>query len=126
MLAIFGPIYAGILATLARGWRQPIAWVVSVGVFGVLSPVLWLAALRPLLVDRLWRLPRTWYEAGFAVAALYLFFAAFEFATGWTPTKYGSHPIPRAHGFFWVWRASVPLLIALGFYAVEKRRARSA
>ncbi|HEY1662862.1 MAG TPA: hypothetical protein VGI03_10625 [Verrucomicrobiae bacterium] len=71
---------------------------------------------------RLWKLPRSWYEACFALTILYFFYALFIFVTGYTPSKYDSHPIQRGAGFYLVYLAMIPLSVGLVAYWIEKRK----
>jgi hypothetical protein len=88
-----------------------------------LSALTWFAGLRPFLKDGLWRLPRSWYEAGFSMALLFAFLAAWILVTGYTPTRYNSHPIARIRGFDYLEWAAAPLTIGLVAYVFEKRNA---
>ncbi len=83
--------------------------------------LLWFTS-RPLVIKRLWRVPRSWYEAGFALTLLYLFYAVFIFVTGYTPSKYASHAVPRAASLLWLYRSIFPLSIGIVAYMLEKRR----
>jgi len=56
---------------------------------------------------------RSWYEAGFATSQVYLFYAVFIFVTGYTPSKYDSHPIDRSNGWWLVLIALIPLSMPL-------------
>src|SRR5438445_9319088 len=69
---------------------------------GSLAALVWWLGVRPLIAKRLWRIPRTWYEGGYALASVFAVYAAFIFLTGRTPTRYGSHPIAREAGFYWL------------------------
>jgi hypothetical protein len=88
---------------------------------GGLAALIWWLGVRPLLAKRLWRIPRTWYEAGYALAAVFTVYAVFVFVTGHTPTRYGSHPIAREAGFYWLLIALLPLAIGAGAHLWERR-----
>jgi hypothetical protein len=121
VIALFAPFLLALASLLVRRGIQ--RWTDAVGaVVFVMVAFIWFAGVRILVADRLWRLPRTWFEAAFSLAALYAFYALFIFVTGYTPTKYGSHPVPRAAGFIWVYRAFVPFLVGVGAYALERRK----
>jgi len=103
----------------------PDHWLSSAGYLGLLafmSVLLWFTSLRLLLASHLWRQSRSWYESCFGIAVVFLFYAAFIFVTGYTPTKYASHPVPREAGFFWLGCTIIPLVVGSIAYFWEKRR----
>jgi hypothetical protein len=121
LVFLFVPVFLGLFSILARGAFED--WLTSglfLGAFAFLATVLWFVAMRPLVADRLWRLPRSWYEASFALTAVFLFYGIFILVTGYLPSKYGSYPVSREAGFMWLSRASIPLLIGVVAYAYEK------
>ncbi len=67
------------------------------------------------------RIARSWYEAGFATYLVYLFYAVFIFVTGYTPSKYNSHPLDRVEGWWYLLISFVPLSIAIIAYIYDKR-----
>jgi hypothetical protein len=73
-----------------------------------------------LIGHRLWKIPRTWYEGCFGIGILYTFFALFTFVTGYTPSKYHSHPVPRSAGFIFLYWAIVPLIIGSAAYFYDR------
>jgi hypothetical protein len=73
-----------------------------------------------LIGQRLWKIPRTWYEALFAVGLLYMFFALFTFVTGYTPSKYNSHPVPRGAGFIFLYWSAAPLLVGSAIFVYDR------
>lgn len=89
-----------------------------VAVFG------WFVSLRTLIADGLWRLPRTWYEAMLALAALYVFYGVFILVTGYIPSKYHSHQVPRTSGIIWLYRALAPSVIGAIIYPYSRHPRR--
>jgi Ca2+/Na+ antiporter len=69
-----------------------------------------------------WRLARSWYEASFALAVLYLFYAVWIFVTGYTPVKFNSRPIPREYVFTWLAIAIVPFVVGIIAYLRERKK----
>jgi hypothetical protein len=121
LVALLAPLVVG----LARTFHPSIIQILlPLVLLLVLSAFLWFAAVRPLIAQRLWRLPRSWFEASFAIAGLYALYAAFVFITGYTPSRFDSHPIARVHGFDWLLTAAVALAIGLVAYALDKRKSR--
>ncbi len=48
------------------------------------------------------------------------FFALFTFVTGYTPSKYNSHPVPRSAGFIFLYWAVVPLILGIATYVYDR------
>jgi hypothetical protein len=51
---------------------------------------------------------------------LYTLFALFTFVTGYTPSKFHSHAVPRSRGFLFLYWAAVPLIVGTVAYVYEK------
>ena len=87
----------------------------------LLGAFTWFISLRPLIQERWWLLARSWYEASFVLAALYVFYGVWIFVTGYTPVRFNSHIIPRDYGFNWLAIACFPFLIGIIAYLYEKK-----
>jgi hypothetical protein len=126
LLALMAPFIIGLLRVLpthsnAQWWRWPLLG----GVALFFMTLLWFVSVRPLLQQSLWKEPRTWYEGCFGIGILYTFYAAFVFVTGYTPTRYHSHPVPRSTGVIYLYWAAVPLIIASASYVYAARGKKS-
>ena len=97
-------------------------WPIFLALILFFTALVWFLSLRPLIGQGLWKIPRTWYEACFVVAILYSVFALFVFVTGYTPSKYHSHPVPRRAGFIFLYWAVIPLIVGSAFYVYDKYR----
>jgi hypothetical protein len=121
ILFLFAPMATTLFSLLINS--TPYQWLSFAALlvcFAFFSLLLWVSSLQPIFAGKLWRIPRSWYEAGFALAAIYTFFALFIFVTGYTPSKYNSHPTPRAAGVIWLYRACFPLLVGVAARVYEK------
>jgi hypothetical protein len=116
------PLVVRLLLTLIG--RQTFFWTDAVGLGCAifLGALVWLGSLRPLIREGWWRLARTWYEASFALAGLYLFYAFWIFVTGFTPVKFNSRPISRGYGFIWLAIAILPFVIGIVAYRRDKKK----
>ena len=103
---------------------QTFLWTdgVGLGCALFLGAFAWLISLRPLLREGWWQLPKSWYEASFALTMLYLFYGIWIFITGYTPVKFNSKPIPREYGFNWLAIAIVPLVVGFIAYRMDKNK----
>jgi len=119
-LFFFAHFLAGFISLLLREGFLNWSSYIYLSCIGILSVFIWFGSLRPLISSKLWRIPKSWYEASFALATLYFIYALIVFVTGFTPTKYGSHPIPREAGFIWLIRAGTFSLVGLIAYIYEK------
>ena len=124
-LLLVGPLVAGLLKywpgfNAARPW----VWLIFLPLIVLFAGLLWYISLRPLIRQSLWKLPRTWYEGCFGIAVLYFFYAVFVFVTGYTPSKYNSHAVPRSAGVLYLYWAAAPLVIGSAFYFYDKRVAK--
>ncbi len=120
-LILLVPSFVG----LARRWpsgssSQWWAWPVFLTLLVFLAALLWFISLSPLIRQHLWTTPRTWYEACLGIAALYMIFALFTFVTGYAPSKFNSHPVPRSSGFIFLYWALVPLVVGSITYFYDK------
>ena len=102
------------------GWE----WFFLLAVVLALSVLVWFISLRPLIRQDLWRTARSWYEACFGITALYVFFALFVFVSGYTPSKYNSHPVARSAGIVYLYWAVTPFITGCVFYLQERYRNR--
>lgn len=100
------------------------AWPLYVALTVFFAALLWFCSLRPLIRQRLWKIPRTWYEGCLGVAMVYIFYALFVFVTGYSPSKYNSHPVPRSAGVIFLYWALAPLIIGSAFYVYDKGKKR--
>lgn len=124
-LILFVPFFAG----LARQWpggsaSQWWAWPLFLTLLVVLTTLIWFISLGPLIRQHLWKIPRTWYEACLGIGVLYTLFALFTFVTGYSPSKFNSHPVPRSSGFVFLYWAFVPLIVGSVTYVCDKYRQR--
>jgi hypothetical protein len=110
-----------ILVLLQDSIPNPLFGLVGVVCLILLSVLLWFLSIRSLISQKLWRNPRSWYEACFALSAVYLFYALFIFVTGYTPTKYNSHSVSRDAGFYWLYIACPPFLVGLAAYVYGRK-----
>ncbi len=122
-LLLFAPFFVG----LARLWPTSSApkwwsWPLFLALLLSFAVLVWFVSLRPLIRQRLWIIPRTWYEACFGIGILYTFFALFTFVTGYTPSRYNSHPVPRSAGFVFLYWAVVPLIVGSATYVYDRYR----
>ena len=120
-LLLLAPIVVGLVRRWPGGhapqwWAFPLLLLLLL-IFTVLA---WFLGLRPLIRQDLWKVPRTWYEACFAVGILQTFYALDVFATGYTPAKYGSHPVPRSSGLIYLYWAVLPLVVGTASYVYDK------
>ena len=121
MLLLLAPFVVGFLRLWptrgASGWWQ---WPLFLVLALLFLSLIWFLSLRPLIRQRLWMIPRTWYEACFGITVLYMIYALFVFVTGYTPSKHASHPVPRSAGFIYLYWAAAPLTIGGAFYFYDK------
>lgn len=117
------PLVFQLLWLVAR--RGLAAWSDFVGLACALSlgGLVWLISLRPLCKERTWRSAQTWYQASFALSALYVIYALWIFVTGTTPGKTGGRPISREYGFTWLGFAALPLVVGAIAYLIHKQKA---
>jgi hypothetical protein len=123
LLFLFAPFLERSVSLLLQDGSSIPMKLVALACLVLLSLLLWFLSVRPLISAKLWCIPRSWYEASFALSAVFLFYAVFIFVTGYTPTKYASHAVPRDTGLYWLYAAGLPFLIGLAAYVYEKRKA---
>jgi hypothetical protein len=121
LLLLLAPLFAG----LVRRWptsssSQRWAWPLYIVLLLLLTVLAWFLSVRPLIRQRLWIISRTWYEALLGIGSVYIFFALFTFVTGYTPSKYNSHSVPRSAGFLFLYWAVVPLILGSAIYVYDK------
>lgn len=97
-------------------------WPLFLALLLFFTVLLWFLSLRPLARQGLWKIPRTWYEACFGIGILFIFFALFTFVTGYTPSKYNSHPVPRSAGLIFLFWGVIPLIIGGAAYVYDKHK----
>lgn len=114
------PLLIGLFRQWPNHASQWWAWPLFLLLVLFLSALAWFIPLRLLIRRRLWALPRTWYEACLGIAFLYIFYALFVLATGYTPSKYHSHPVPRSASLIFLYWAAIPLIVGAAFYVYEK------
>ena len=116
------PLVLQLLWLVAR--RGLAAWTDVVGLACALflGGLVWLISLRPLFKERAWRSARTWYEALFALAAVYAFYALWIFVTGTTPGRAGGQEISRAYAFTPLAIAALALVVGATLYLTRKRK----
>jgi hypothetical protein len=120
-LLLLAPFFVG----LVRKWptsntSQWWAWPLYLALLLFFAVLVWFLSLRPLIRQGLWKIPRTWYESCFGIGILYTFFALFTFVTGYTPSKYSSHPVPRSAGIIFLYWAIVPLIVGSANYIYDR------
>jgi hypothetical protein len=120
---LLAPIFVGLVrrpptSSAAQWW----AWPLFLALLLFFVVLVWFISFRPLIRQCLWKVPRTWYEACFGIGILYTFFALFTFVTGYTPSKYSSHPVPRSAGFIFLYWAVVPLVVGSATYTYDRYR----
>jgi hypothetical protein len=121
-LLLLGPFLVGLVRrSPTRSASQSWEWALFLALLIFFAALVWFISLRPLIRQRLWKIPRTWYEACFGIGILYIFFALFTFVTGYTPSKYNSHPVPRSAGFIFLYWAVVPLIVGSATYVYDIR-----
>ncbi len=120
-LLLILPVFLGLVRLWPAGralhWWT---WPLYLALLLFFSVLVWFLSLRPLLRQGLWRIPRTWYEACFGVSVVYAFFALFTFVTGYSPSKYHSHPVPRSAGFLFLYWAVIPLILGSAVYLYDR------
>lgn len=101
-------------------------WIDAIILLAVLflAAILWFSSVRPLASQGTWKLPRSWYKGCFALAVLFLLYAAFIVAFGRTPSRYHSRPVPRHYALYWLEAAALPALAGGAAFLVEKRKRR--
>jgi len=120
-LLLFAPFFVGLVRRWATsGASQWWTWPLFLTLLLFFAALLWFISLRLLIRQRLWIVPRTWYEACFGICMLYTLFALFTFVTGYTPSKYNSHPVPRSAGFIFLYWAIVPLVVGSATYIYDR------
>ena len=120
-LLLLAPFFVGLVRKWpTRSASQWWAWPLFLALLLFLTVLVWFVSLRPLIRQRLWTVPRTWYEACFGIGVLYTFFALFTFVTGYTPSKYNSHPVPRSAGLIFLYWAIVPLILGSAAYVYDR------
>ncbi len=105
-------------ADARHGWQ----WAIFLAVLLLLTALVWFISLRPLIRQELWKIPRTWFEGCFGISVLYAFFALFVFVTGYTPSKYNPHAVPRSSGVVYLYWAVIPFIIGCACYAYDRYR----
>jgi hypothetical protein len=120
LLTLFAPFIVGLLKLWPEGGAQIWAWPIFLVLTLFSSALIWFVSLRPLIRQQLWKIPRTWYEACFGITLLYLIYALIVFVTGYTPSKYNSHRVPRSAGVIFLYRAAAPLIVGVAFYLYGK------
>jgi hypothetical protein len=122
LAVLFVPLIVRCLVVLAAkttyGWMDALVLLCVL----LLCSVVWLASIRPLAAEGRWKEPRSWYEAAFALAALFLVFGLYIIAAGRTPSRFNSRPVPRVSGVRWLEMAAVPGAVGIAAYLWEKRR----
>ncbi|HEY1763617.1 MAG TPA: hypothetical protein VGF85_01760 [Opitutaceae bacterium] len=118
------PRLAIVRCTVFLAGKPAYTWIDGIVVLCIafLCAVLWLASIPPLKSEGSWKTPRSWYEAGFALAVLFLSYAAFVLATGRTPSRSNSRPVPRRQAIYWLETAAVPAAIGAVALLLEKRK----
>jgi hypothetical protein len=120
-LLLLAPLFVGlVLRWPTSGASQWWAWLLCLALLPFFAVLVWFISWQPLIRQSLWKIPRTWYEACFGIGILYTFFALFTFATGYTPSKYNSHPVPRSAGFIFLYWAVVPLIVGSATYVYDR------
>jgi hypothetical protein len=122
VLLLLLPLFVGLIRRWPTDASPLWAWPVFVLLVSFLSVLIWFVSLRPLIRQRLWTFARTWYEGCLGIAFLYIFYALFVFATGNTPSRFHSHPVPRGAGVIFLYWAAIPLLVGIAFYVYDKYR----
>jgi len=121
VLLLLAPPFVGLLRRWPGGGAsQWWAWPLLIVLLLFFTVVAWFLSLRPLIRQGLWKKPRTWYEACFVVGILYTCYALFVFVTGYTPSKYASHPVPKSAGFIFLYWAVLPLIVGSASYIYDK------
>lgn len=123
LLFLLTPLLVGILrrsplSSTSRYWE----WPLFLAITAFLVVLIWFLSLRPLVSQGLWKFPRTWYEACFGITTVYVIFALFIFVTGYTPSKYHSHPVPRSVGVVYLYWAIAPLIVGCAAYVFNRRK----
>ncbi len=88
VLLLLAPSFVGLVRRWpTNGASQWWAWPLFLALLLFFAVLIWFISLRPLIRQRLWKIPRSWYEACFGIGILYTFFALFTFVTGYTPSN---------------------------------------
>lgn len=82
----------------------------------------WFLGLRPLIVRGLWRFLRTWYEGFGILGLLFAFYGLMVAITGYSPSRYNSHPVPRSDSIYYFIFAAPFLTVAAIFFLLSKIR----
>jgi hypothetical protein len=123
LLLLFAPLFVGlVLRCPTSSPSQWWAWPLCLALLLFFAVFVWFISLQPLIRQSLWKIPRTWYEACFGIGILHTFFALFTFVTGYTPSKYNSHPVPRSAGFIFLYWAVVPLIVGSLTFVYDRYR----
>jgi hypothetical protein len=125
LLFLLAPFTVGFLRLwpvhgASRWWEWPLLLVLTL----FFIALLWFLSLRPLILQQLWKIPRTWYEGCFGIAFLLVYYAIFVFVTGYTPSKHNPIAVPRSAGLSFLGRALVPLAIGGAFYVYDKYKGK--
>lgn len=124
LLLLYAPLVAGLVKRWPTSNNAQPWWAgpLFLAVILFLAALLWFLSLRPLIYERLWKVPRTWYEACFGVTILCTGFALFVFVTGYTPSKYHTHQVPTSAGLKFLYWAVAPLVVGSAAYVFDRYR----
>ena len=114
------PLWIQVAARVKQG-RSGLPLIISLILIIFLGSVTWFFGIQPLILEKRWRMARTWYEGFFGIGLLQLFYGTLVALTGHTPSRYGSHPIPRTAAIPYFLIALIALGLGSTVLLLEKR-----